>query len=307
MNDPAVLGLGATVLNSPINSPAAQQAGIRSPYPGFVGTVAQALRKYPQYQTIDWRGLPLGRSLYQALEFVVEQRLSHGLQYRVGYTYSRLKNNGAESGQGNEGINGGVQDPINWDTQDYGLSLDDTPHVALVGFTWDIASGASNSWEGAKKTFFGGWNLSGILRYESGRPLRITMDNDLGGLLFNTEKRPNRTGADAVAEIGDFDPLTDNYFNRGAWQDPGPLQFGNAPRADGTVRGFKVFNEDLTLAKTFPLKGDLRMRFEASMGNIFNRTTFCAPNTNFSSPAFGTVNTQCNQPRSVQFGLRFDY
>jgi hypothetical protein len=49
------------------------------------------------------------------------------------------------------------------------------------------------------------------------------------------------------------------------------------------------------------------MRFSASVGNIFNRTTFCAPNQNFSSPAFGTVNTQCNQARSVQFGLRFDY
>jgi len=45
----------------------------------------------------------------------------------------------------------------------------------------------------------------------------------------------------------------------------------------------------------------------AEFGNIFNRTTFCAPNTNFSSPAFGTVNTQCNQARSVQFGLRVDF
>jgi hypothetical protein len=307
MNNPSVLALGAALLNSPINSPAAQAAGIRPPYPGFVGSVAQALRKYPQYQNIEWRGLPLGRSLYQALEVVLEQRLSRGLQYRIGYTYSRLKNNGAESGMGNEGINGGVQDPINWDTADYGLSLDDTPHVLLVGFTWDIASGASNSWAGAKKALVGGWNLSGILRYESGRPLRITMANDLGGLLFNTEKRPNRSDADAVTNGGGFDPLTNNYFNKAAWQDPGPLQFGSAPRADGTVRGFRVFNEDVTLAKTFPLKGDLRMRFQASVGNIFNRTLFCSPNTNFSSPAFGQVSTQCNQARSVQFGLRFDY
>jgi hypothetical protein len=133
------------------------------------------------------------------------------------------------------------------------------------------------------------------------------MSNDMGGLLFNTEKRPNRTGGDAVTAGGDFDPTTDNYFNRAAWTDPGPLTFGNAPRADGSVRGFRNFNEDLTLSKTFNLKGDLRMRFISEVGNLFNRTTFCAPNTNFSSPAFGTVNTQCNQARSVQFGLRLDY
>jgi Carboxypeptidase regulatory-like domain len=62
MNDPHVLSLGAALLNSSIDSPAAQAAGILPPYPGFNGTVAQALRKYPQYQTIEWRGLPLGRS-----------------------------------------------------------------------------------------------------------------------------------------------------------------------------------------------------------------------------------------------------
>ena len=143
MNDPASSALGAALLNSNINSPAARQANIRIPYPGFNGTVAQALRRYPQYQNIEWRGLPLGRSQYHALEVVLEQQLSRGLQYRIGYTFSRLKNNGAESGQGNEGINGEVQDPVNWDTPDYGLSADDCPHVLLAAFTWDIASGSS--------------------------------------------------------------------------------------------------------------------------------------------------------------------
>jgi hypothetical protein len=306
MNDPRVLSQGAALLNSSIDSPAAQAAGILPPYPGFNGTVAQALRRYPQYQSIEWRGLPLGRSQYHAFAVVLEQQLSKGLQYRVGYTYSRLKNNGAESGQGNEPINGGVQDPLNWDTADYGLSLDDTPHVLLAGFTWDIAPGRSRSWTGGRKALLGGWSLSGILRYESGRPLRIVMANDMTGLLFNTEKRPNRVGGSEGAASG-FDPNTERYLNGSAWQDPGPLAFGNAPRADGTVRGFKVYNEDIAIAKTFSLTADLKMRFEALFGNIFNRTTFCPPDTNFSSPAFGAVNTQCNQARSIQFGLRFDY
>src|SRR5438552_11909751 len=48
MNDPAVLSLGAALLNSNINSPAARQANIPIPYAGFNGTVAQALRRYPQ-------------------------------------------------------------------------------------------------------------------------------------------------------------------------------------------------------------------------------------------------------------------
>ena len=62
------------------------------------------------------------------------------------------------------------------------------------------------------KHVLGGWNLSGILRYESGRPMTITMNNDLGGLLFNTQKRPNRVG-EGMADFGDFDPFEDRYYN----------------------------------------------------------------------------------------------
>ena len=305
MNDPSVLGLGAALLNSNINSAAAQAAGIAPPYAGFNGNVAQALRRYPQYQGVQARSVPLGRSQYHALEFVLEQRVTKGLQYRIGYTLSRLNNNGAESGQGSEGINGGVQDPINWDTIDWGLSADDTPQVLLVGFTWDLPF-AENA-TGLKKALFNGWNLSGILRYESGRPLNIVMSNDLGGFLFNSQKRPNTAGGDPVAAGGDFDPNAERYFNSNAWTDPGPLTFGNAPRRDGNVRGFKVFNEDINISKSFQLTDSARMRFEVQFGNIFNRTTFLGPNTNWSSGAFGLVSGQANQARSIQLGLRLDY
>src|SRR5206468_10207400 len=71
MNDPSVLALGASVLQADINSPLAKAAGITSPYPGFTGNVAQALRQYPQYQQIQWRGVPTGRSQYHAVEFVL--------------------------------------------------------------------------------------------------------------------------------------------------------------------------------------------------------------------------------------------
>ena len=103
MNDPSVLALGATVLQSNINSAAAQAAGIRLPYPGFTGNVAQALRKYPQYQNIAWRGVPVGESKYHAVETVLERRFSRGLQARVAYTFSKLHNNGSEKPRGATG------------------------------------------------------------------------------------------------------------------------------------------------------------------------------------------------------------
>jgi hypothetical protein len=134
------------------------------------------------------------------------------------------------------------------------------------------------------------------------------MNNDLGGLLFNGQKRPDRVpGVDGVASNGDFDPTTDNYFNRSAWTDPGPLRFGNAPKPDGSVRGFPNYSEDMNVFKEFRLRDPMKLRFEADFGNLFIRVLFCDPNTNWSSPAFGTVNVQCNQPRSIQFAIRLDY
>jgi hypothetical protein len=308
MNDPKVLALGPSVLQADINSPTAQAAGIASPYPGFRGNVAQALRTYPQYQQVQWRGVPTGRSQYHALALVLERRFSRGLQGRLGYTFSRLYNNGAESAQGDNGINGVVQNPA--DPLEWALSADDTPHVFLVGFTWEVP-GAQTWTSGARKALFAGWNVSGILRYESGRPLNIFMDNNLSGLLFNGQKRPNRVaGADAVAAGSNFDPLTQNYFNKDAWTDPGPLQFGNAPRRDGTVRGFPNYSEDFSVFKVISLRDPMRIKVEAQAGNLFNRTLFCDPgttNSNWSATSFGIVNTQCNQPRSVQLALRLDF
>jgi TonB-dependent receptor-like protein len=300
MNHPDVLALGTAVLQANINSQLAQNAGIRPPYPGFSGNVAQALRMYPQYQNVQWRGNPVGRSQYHAAEVVLERRFSRGLQARIAYTYSHLMNNGAEVGQGGDGRNAGIQNPA--DPLPWILSDDDTPHVALSGFTWEIPGPS----QGVMKQVLGGWNVSGILRYESGRPMTITMTNDLGGLLFNTQKRPNQVG-EGMADFDDFDPFEDRYYDRAGWADPGPLQFGNAPERDGDVRGFRNFSEDINIFKVFPFTDQRRLRFEAQIGNLFNRTVYCNPASNWSATDFGQVFTQCNTARSAQLGFRFDF
>ena len=73
------------------------------------------------------------------------------------------------------------------------------------------------------------------------------------------------------------------------------------------MRGFPTFSEDINIFKEFPFGDTKSLRFEAQFGNLFNRVLYCDPNQNWSSSAFGTVSTQCNTPRSMQMGFRFDF
>jgi hypothetical protein len=304
MNHPDVLKLGTTVLQADINSPQARAAGITPPYPGFVGNVAQALRPFPQYQAIEWRDVPIGQSVYHSFQTKLDRRFSNGLQFRTFYTWSKLLNDRAESGQ-----RGGCcpQNPINTRRGEWSYSGDDVPHAFVFTTTYELPFGKNLS--GVASRLFRGWTLNGILRYESARPLAITMNNDLAGLLFTGTKRPNRVaGASGRTPLnGDFDPNTNLLLNKSDWYDPGSLQFGNAPSRDGTVRGFKNAVEDVSIFKVTQLTEKLRLRIEAQGGNVTNRVVFCDPNQNWSATSFGQVSTQCNQPRSVQFGLKLEY
>jgi hypothetical protein len=61
------LSLGP-LLQQSITSDTARAAGIFSPYPGFTGTVAQALRPYPQYQGIGQFYEKDGHTTYHSLQ-----------------------------------------------------------------------------------------------------------------------------------------------------------------------------------------------------------------------------------------------
>ena len=309
MNNPSILGLGSAVLQSDINSPTAKAAGIAVPYPGFTGTVAQALRSYPQYQLIDWRAWPIGASIYHSLQVQVNKRFTNGSIFRVFYTRSKLINNGAENGQnGSDGFGNTPQNPANTSRLERTVSADDVPNTFVFTYSYQLPFGRNRS-NGFVRYLISGWGISGLLRYESPRPLRITMNNDMGGLLFNNLKRPNvvADGNPEPIDRSDLDPNSDRFLNKAAWTDPGPLQFGNAPREDAHIRGFRNAVEDISIFKETTFRERIKWRLELQGGNITNRVVFCDPNQNWSSPAFGQVSVQCNLPRSFQLFTRIEF
>jgi len=74
-------------------SAAANAAGIKAPYAGFTGTVAQALRPFPQYNVIDTyagQGDHSGHSTYNAIYLKFQKRYSNGLTFQGSYAFSKL-------------------------------------------------------------------------------------------------------------------------------------------------------------------------------------------------------------------------
>jgi hypothetical protein len=321
MNDPKVLALGTTVLTGRSDA-AFAAAGIANPFPNVFHTpagapynitVAQALRPFPQVQAINWRNAVSGMSNYHSLQATFDRRLTAGFQLRAAYTFSKLINNGAESASGSSNESAmtsqsGIQNPIDYQKGERSLSYDDVPHYLAFGWVWELPFGQGKKFgsgvSGAANIIIGGWKLSGQQSYNAGRPLSITMNNDMSGLLFNSAKRPNKVGeGDAGVNKSFQDPATDRYLVKSGWADPGSLKFGNAARTDPRTRGFAFYNEDVNFYKDTKVNERVGVRFEAQGGNIFNRVVFCPPNKNWSAGGFGTVTSQCNNPRRFQFGL----
>lgn len=194
--DPRYLPLGS-LLTQQVTSAAAVAAGIVKPYPDFTGSVAQALRPYPQYLTVTEQAAKAGSSFYQSFVARVRKRYSAGVTLDAHCTSSWLL-----------GTSDTTQDHFNrgaeWTLVNY-----DIPHALVIQYTYDLPFGAGKPWlnrGGVLSALVSGWNINGIHRYQSGTPLSISTSNTLP--IFNRTLRPNVvSGVDRSTGIplGDFD------------------------------------------------------------------------------------------------------
>jgi hypothetical protein len=103
--NPQYLGLGS-LLGANINSPQAQAAGFREPFPGFAdlwgsrATVAQALRPYPQFTTVSQFNPTYGTSIYHSFQLYAQKQMGHGVEFTTAYTLSKAIDNTRGYGSG---------------------------------------------------------------------------------------------------------------------------------------------------------------------------------------------------------------
>jgi hypothetical protein len=141
-----------------------------------------------------------GASIYNSLNVKVQKRFSHGFNFGVAYTNSKLIDNCCVAqfismavdsihanggGAGQNFVTGNVrgaryQNPDNRDA-DRGLDTNDIPQVLSVYGTYELPFGVGKSFlnqKGVLNQIVGGWRLTGNFIAQEGVPLRIGCPQD---------------------------------------------------------------------------------------------------------------------------------
>ncbi len=289
-------------LGQPYNT-VGRSLGVPLPYPTFTAdfptaTVLQALRPYPQYAGIFNNFDMTGSALYEALQVQAEKRYTNGLSFLVSYNLSKMMSNT------NSGFTSFASNSLNKDNQKSEWSIDnnDQTHVISIAGTYELPFGKGRTFMnkgGVANVLLGGWQISPLLTYGSGFPLQVNVaGNPLGNGAGN---RPNLVAGQ---------PLQYSYtnvykglpvLNAAAFQNPGEWAIGNEPRYVGSMRTPFNYNENVALAKYFPLGEHVKLKLEMEYDNLLNRVVFGGPDTNLNDANFGKViNSQANTWRQGQ-------
>jgi hypothetical protein len=293
--DPSYLALGS-LLTQNITSAAAKSAGIVAPYAGFSGSVAQALRPYPQFLNINERSSPNGNSTYNSLQVKLVKRLSHGITLLGTYTWSKSLSDG------NISAGGGPTGQDNYNRRlEKALSTYDVPQMVSLAYTWELPFPKGNK---VLKAAIGGWQLSGIQQYQSGMPAQLTASNTLP--IFNGTLRPS-VNPGVPMTLHPVNPLTDPWYNKAAFSVPQTYTFGNAARSYNELRAPNNYNESFGLVRRIRVAEKITATVRGEFFNALNRVVFGMPQANISSSGYGRVSSQANTPRQGQVSLRLEF
>lgn len=254
----------------------------------------QLLRPFPQYTSVIADFPSLGNSQYHSLQLKFEKRFSKGYTVLAAFTAAKSIN---DASQDMYGPVSGIQDPTNL-RMERSLDPQDVSKRLVISGVWDVPIGrgraVGSSWSAPVDAMLGGWQLNGIVSFQSGLPLVMTSTG---------APRPNRVATGTQPE-GRIQDRLDRAFDTSAFAVPPAFTFGNSSRTAPDIRSHGMNNFDLSLFKSWMLQEYLKLQFRMEAFNAFNRVQFAAPGTQAGTTSFGVITSQFNVPRQLQFALK---
>ncbi len=278
--------------------------------PGATGSVTDRT-PFPEFGRIQEIG-NAADSNYHSLSLKLTRRMTNGLTYLAGYTFSRSIDDGS-------GIRTLGSDPL-FPQNSYcvscerGLSIFDTRHRFVSSVLYDLPFGKGRHFlnHGIASSVIGGWELSSIFTVSSGFPLTVTTGPDRANTGAGFD-RPNATGDTVALDRGQRNP--GQWFNIEAFSLESLGTFGNVGR--NTLIGPGLVTWDFSTLKNFNFLESRYLQFRFEAFNFPNHPNWSDPNSNLGSNRldasgmaipgtgnFGKITGTRTSMRQLQFSLK---
>ena len=257
---------------------------------------------WPDFGQFVWNTYD-GISNYNALTARLTKRLSQGFSALFSYTWAKeMDYNGGDSSE--ETLLQNDNDP----RADYSPGDVDTGQRFVASPIWQLPFGNGQRFlnrHGVVNSLAGGWELSGIITFQTGLPFTILSPEDFSNSLA-AYPRPDRIcngrGPGTVAEFFNTDCFTTTFLTAALAN--GTPRYGNAGRS--ILFGPNVRTADIALMKHTKISERFDLQFRAQFFNMFNRVNFSLPGAIVGSSTYGVIGG-ARDGRTIQFGLKAEF
>jgi hypothetical protein len=238
------------------------------------------------------------------------KRLSRGIQFQSSYTYLR----NLTDAQGYNPTSfaseaGGLVTDLQNPQIDYGNVAYSRRHRMLSTFLYQLPFGKTNS---ALSQVIGGWELGGVLLFQSGPFMTVTVSGaDPSGSGFPLLIGNGRADIVPDASLYASEKTAQHWLNPAAFAVP-KTNIGRYPTSPvGNVVGPGTQAISMSLTKSVRISESVRFQIGAQAANVLNHVNYAPPNTTFNTAPFGTIsNVQSAEgagPRQIQFTSRLTF
>jgi hypothetical protein len=297
------LALGPTALSASVANPFAG----RIPGTSLNGsTIAeqQLLAPYPEFllNGVTENFVPIGKSSYNSGQFVVQKRLSHGLNFSAAYTISKQIDQTSFANP--------------QDTQlERVVAAWDIPQNLQINFLYQLPFGAGKQFGAnlpkALRTAVSGWEFSTLTRLQEGMPMNFPSGAAPTGVNPALSNPSLTQWFNTCTQLANGSTEYCQGNEKVAWtiRQADTLQMWSSRLASVRLPG--VHNVDISVIKRTRIKERMDLVFRTDFINAFNSPQFFSgPITSITSGNFGRISgamDQSNLPRFVQFSLKLQF
>ena len=246
---------------------------LNQPVPGTTSVAARA--PFPELGIIQEVGNVVD-SNYNSLAAKLTRRLSGGLTFLAGYTFSKSIDDG--SGVRTIGTDGVHPQDSRCISCERSLSIFDARHRFVSSVLYAVPAGKGRKFltRGIGSAVAGGWEVGSIVTVSSGFPIYVINGKDQSNTAVGND-RPNATGASTKLS----NPTTGEWFNIQAFALQPPGTFGNLGRNVATSPG--IFDWDFSAHRNFNFSERRYLQFRFECFNCANHPNFGDPNVTLTS------------------------